>query len=117
MWTSKTRLAFRSRIDAVTNIVGSPVGEAPRRKRILGDLTGIYTHLHGLEIIITLNKTFHGILSFKTLLIVFRQIPHQLSVSISLMDFSYKTIKTERTNVLDTKLDMTLSKSIEKSSL
>ena len=33
----------------------------------------------------------------KTLLIIFLQIPHELSVSINCMDSSHKTIKTERT--------------------
>ena len=49
------------------NIGGGPEGEAPGSKRVLGDQTGIFTHLQGLEIIISLNKTFHGILSFRKL--------------------------------------------------
>ena len=49
------------------NIGGGPGSEAPGSKRVLGDLTGIFTHLQGLEIIISLNKTFHGILSFRKL--------------------------------------------------
>ena len=46
------------------NIGGVQGGEAPGSRRILGDQTEIFTHLQGLEIIISLNKTFHGILSF-----------------------------------------------------
>ena len=49
------------------NIGGGPEGEAPGSKRVLGDQTGIFTHLQGLEIIISLNKKFHGILSFRKL--------------------------------------------------
>ena len=49
------------------NIGGGPGGEAPGSRRILGDQTGIFTHLHGLEIIISVNKIFYGILSFRKL--------------------------------------------------
>ena len=33
-----------------------PGGEAPGSKLVLGDLTGIFTHLQGMEIIISLIK-------------------------------------------------------------
>ena len=49
------------------NIGGGPEGEAPESKRILGEKTEIFIHLQVLEIIISLNKTFHGILSFRKL--------------------------------------------------
>ena len=49
------------------NIGGGPGGEAPGSKRVLGDLTGIFTHLQGLKIIISLIKKLHGILSFRKL--------------------------------------------------
>ena len=39
------------------NIGRGPDCEAPGSRRILGDQTGIFTHLQGLEIIISLNKT------------------------------------------------------------
>ena len=83
------------------NIGGGPGGEAPGYKGVLGDLTGIFTHLPKLKMIILLNEKLHGILSFrKILFITFPQISHELSDSINLMDssHSHKTIKTERTN-------------------
>ena len=49
------------------NIGWDPVGEAPGSKRVLGDLTGIFTHLQGLKIIISLNEKLHGTLSFRKL--------------------------------------------------
>ena len=49
------------------NIGGGAGGEPPGNKRVLGDQTVIFTHLEGLEIIIYLNKNFHGILSFRKL--------------------------------------------------
>ena len=49
------------------NIDGGPGGEDPGNKRVLGDLTGIFTHLPELKIIISLNEKLHGILSFKKL--------------------------------------------------
>ena len=52
---------------AERNIGGGPGGEPPGSIRILGDQTGIFTHLQGLEIIISLNKKFYGILSFRKL--------------------------------------------------
>ena len=61
------RAALRPRMGAGRNIGGGPEGEAPGSKRVLGDQTGIFTHLEGLEIIISLNKNFHGILSFRKL--------------------------------------------------
>ena len=86
-------------MSAGRNIDRGPGGEAPGSKRVLGDQTGISTHSQGLEIIISLNKKIHGILSLKkTLLIIFPHIPNQLSVSINLTDSS--TIKTERTNAV-----------------
>ena len=54
-------------MDAGRNIGGDPGGEAPGSKQVLGDKTGIFTHLQGLETIISLNKKFHGILSLRKL--------------------------------------------------
>ena len=49
------------------NIGGGPEGEAPGSKRVLSDLTGIFTHLPKLKMIILLNEKLHGILSFRKL--------------------------------------------------
>ena len=49
------------------NIDGGPGGESPGSRRILGDQTGIFTHLQGLGIIISHNNFFYGILSFRKL--------------------------------------------------
>ena len=68
MWTPKTRglrAALRPRMGTGRNIGGGPEGEAPGSKRVLSDLTGIFTHLQGLKIIISLNLKLHGILSFR----------------------------------------------------
>ena len=46
------------------NIGGGPGGKAPGSRRILGDQTGIFAHLQGLEIIISLNNNF---MEFKAL--------------------------------------------------
>ena len=67
MWTPKTGKGLRPRMGAERKIGGGPGGEALGSKRVLGDQTGIFTHLQGLEIIISLNKKFHGILSFRKL--------------------------------------------------
>ena len=40
---------------------GRNIGLAFRGRRVLGDLTGIFIHLQELEIIISLNKKYHGI--------------------------------------------------------
>ena len=61
------RAALRPRMGAGRNIGGGPGGEAPGSKRVLGDLTGIFTHLQGLKFIISLNEKLHGILSLRKL--------------------------------------------------
>ena len=61
------RAVLRPRMGAGRNIGGGPGGEAPGSRQVLGDLTGILTHLQGLKIIISLNKKLHGILSFRKL--------------------------------------------------
>ena len=61
------RTTLRPRMGAGRNIGGGPGGEAPRSKWVLGDLTGIFTHLQGLKIIISLVKKLHRILSFRKL--------------------------------------------------
>ena len=55
------RTALKPRMGAGRNIgnMGS--------KLVLGNLTGIFTHLQEMEIIISLIKKMHGILSFKKL--------------------------------------------------
>ena len=58
---------MRPRMGAGQNIGGGPGGKAPGSKQVLGDLTGIFTHLQGLKIIISLFKKLHGILSFRKL--------------------------------------------------
>ena len=50
------RAALRPRMGAARNIGGGPGGEARGSRRVLGDLTGIFTHLQRLIIIISLNK-------------------------------------------------------------
>ena len=73
IWTPKTskarglRAALRPRMGAGRNIGGGPGGEAPGYKGVLGDLTGIFTHLPELKMIILLNDKLHGILSFRKL--------------------------------------------------
>ena len=54
-------------MSAARNIGGGPGGEAPGSKRVLGDLTEIFTHLQELKIFISLNEKLHGILSFRKL--------------------------------------------------
>ena len=49
------------------NIGGGSGGEAPGSKRVLGDLTEIFTHLQGLKFFISLNAKLHGILCFRKL--------------------------------------------------
>ena len=61
------RAALGPRMGAGRNIGGGAGGKAPCSKRVLGDLTGIFTHLDGLKIIISLNKKFNGILGFRKL--------------------------------------------------
>ena len=48
------------------NIGGGAGGEAPGSKRVLGDLTGIFTHFQGLRIN-SLNEKLHEVLSFRKL--------------------------------------------------
>ena len=81
------------------NIGGGAGGEAPGSKRVLGNQTEIFTHLEGLEIIISLNKKFHGILSFiENFISNISTYTTSTVFSINLTDSSYKTIKTERAN-------------------
>ena len=54
------RTALRPRMGAGRNIGRGPGGEAPGSKRVLGDITEIFTHL---QIIISLIKKLHEILS------------------------------------------------------
>ena len=61
------RDALRPRMGARRNIGGGPGGEAPGRKRVLGDLIGIFAGLQELKIIILLQKKLHGIVSFRKL--------------------------------------------------
>ena len=60
MWTPMTRQWVRGpsgigRIGAGRNIGGGAGGEAPGSRQVLGYLTGIFTHLQGLKIIISLH--------------------------------------------------------------
>ena len=62
---SGLRAAIKPRMGA--NHWWGPRGDAPNSQRVLGNRTGIFMHLQGLKIIISLKKKLHGIPSFKKL--------------------------------------------------